>query len=232
MARESGSGDLRHVEGRNPVLEALRGPRSIERLFIADGAVRSGVIADIISLASSADVPISEVPREDIDEMSLTSAHQGVIATVSPYRYSSMEELLPGAPEGGEALLLVLDGVEDPRNFGALIRVADACGAGGVVATRRRSSPLSAVVASASAGAVEHVRIARVSNLNAAIRSMKEKDVWVAALVLGGEGKGLSRLVGENCDLLVRLPMEGRVSSLNVASAGAVILYEAVRQRA
>jgi 23S rRNA (guanosine2251-2'-O)-methyltransferase len=238
------------VEGRNPVLEALRGPRNVYEVYLVKGVERKGVVAEIISEIDREGVPLRELPRERFNEMAETSSPQGVLARVSPYRYLDLEDLLPVEGEK-PPLLFALDGVEDPHNLGTLLRVADAVAADGVIVAKRRSAQVTATVAKASAGAVEYVRLARVANLERALGRLKEEGLWVVgaeseegvpyweldltvplALVLGGEGKGLSRLIRQRCDFLAWLPMLGGVSSLNVATAAAVLAYEAVRQRA
>ncbi len=237
------------VEGRNPVLEALRGPREVREVFLSRGTGRKGAVQEIISLCERRGIPVHEVSRDRLKQMSSTAAPQGVIALVSPFRYYQLSDLpVPG--EGPSPLVLVLDGVEDPRNFGSLLRVADAAGADAVVIASRRSVGITPVAAKASAGAAEHVRVVRVSNIPSVLNRLKHDGYWVVgaesgggvpyfeldltvplALVLGGEGRGLGRLVRERCDYLARLPMLGSVTSLNVSAAGAVMLYEAVRQR-
>ncbi len=244
------SGESERVEGRNPVLEALRGPRIVQTVYLAQGVEHKGSIAEILSMCQSSGVDVREMERDRLVEMAETSAPQGIIAEVSPFVYASLDEIL-GKDTGRAPLVFALDGVEDPRNFGSLLRIADASGADGVVVARRRSAHVTATVAKASAGAVEHVRIAQVANIAATIERLKEQGFWVVGadsergqpyyeidmtgptmFVLGGEGKGLGRLVGEKCDFIARLPMLGSVSSLNVATAGAVLAYEAIRQRA
>jgi len=237
------------IEGRNPVLEALRGPRRVYTVYLADGVDAKGAVAEIVKKCRSESIPIREIPRERLDEMAETASPQGVLAEVSPYRYAEIDEIL-GTAGADIPLVFALDGVEDPRNFGSLLRVADAVGADGVIVTRRRSAHVTAAVAKASAGAVEHIRVAQVANMANTLSALKKKGLWVVGadsmggvpyyeidftvplvLVLGSEGKGLGRLVGERCDFVVRLPMVGEVSSLNVATAGAVLAYEALRQR-
>lgn len=237
------------VEGRNPVLETLKGPRRVHEVCVSSGIERKGVIAEIIELCEEEEVPVREISRERFEEMAETTAPQGVVARVSPYRYAGLREIASAGDEH-VPLVLVLDGVEDPRNFGSLLRVADAAGADGVVIPKHRSASVTPTVAKASAGAVEHVLVARVANIPSALVRLKEDGFWVIgaeskggvpyheldltmplAIVLGGEGRGLGRLVKERCDHLARIPMLGKVSSLNVANAGAVLLYEAVRQR-
>jgi 23S rRNA (guanosine2251-2'-O)-methyltransferase len=240
---------LERIEGRNPVLEALRGPRRVSRVYLARGTEAVGPVREIISLCSKAGVPLSEVSREQINEMAETASPQGVVAEVAPYRYYELREIpAPGVER--TPLLLALDGIEDPQNLGSLLRVAEAAGVDFVIIPRRRSAHVTAAVAKASAGAVEHVKIAMVSGISGALSRLKETGYWVVGaesragityweldlsgplvLVLGGEGGGLGRLVRERCDFLAGLPMLGKVSSLNVANAGAVLLYEALRQR-
>lgn len=244
------TGMQEQVEGRNPVLEALRGPREVHVVYIASGVGRKGALEEILAACERQGVPVHDIPRQRLDAMAVTNAPQGVVASVAPYRYAELDEIL--AADGVEAapLVLVLDGVEDPQNLGSLLRVADAAAANGVIIARRRSASVTAAVAKASAGAVEHVRVAQVSNIASTLTMLKRQGLWVVgaeakggvpyweldmrvplALVLGGEGKGLSRLARERCDHLAGLPMLGRVSSLNVANAGAVLVYEVVRQR-
>ena len=250
MASRKTQGTSDQVEGRNPVLEALRGPREVHEIYLADAADRSDEICEIIQLAAATGVPVKDASRQRIDSMARTSAPQGVIAKVAPYRYLDLGEMLELVASTDDALLLALDGVEDPQNLGALLRVADAAGVNAVVITGRHSAGITPAVTKASAGAVEHVTVAQVSSLPAALERLKSAGLWIAGaeseggmpyyemdmtvpmvLVLGGEGKGLGRLTKERCDRLLSLPMSGGVSSLNVATAGAAILFEAVRQR-
>lgn len=242
--------DLEQIEGRNPVLEALRGGRKVAAIFLPEGVEIKGTLKEILKLAEARKIPVERIERDEFARMSLTRSPQGVLAEVSPFAYADIAELEESFQGEEKPLVLVLDGVEDPQNFGSLLRVAEACGVSGVVIARRRSSPVTPAVAKASAGAVEHVRVARVANIASTLERLKEKGLWVVgadsesgepyhqvdlsaaiALVLGSEGKGLKRLVKERCDFLVKLPMLGKVSSLNVSTAGAVLLYEALRQR-
>jgi 23S rRNA (guanosine2251-2'-O)-methyltransferase len=237
------------VEGRNPVLEALRGPRKVLEVYLARGVERRGVVAEIVSESGIQGVPLREVSRQRMAEIAETPAPQGVAARVSPYRFAGLEDIV-GTAHDRAPLILALDGVEDPHNLGSLLRVADAVAADGVMVPKRRSAQVTSAVAKASAGAVEHVRLARVANMERALARLKEEGFWVVGaeaegsvpyweldltgplvLVLGGEGKGLGRLVRQRCDFLAGLPMLGGVSSLNVAAAAAVLAYEAVRQR-
>lgn len=238
------------VEGRNPVLEALRGPREVGVIYLARGTNRSGAIIEIIKLAGREGITVIELDRGELARMAGTPAPQGVIARVAPYRYMELGDLIRGFKAEEVPLVLVLDGVEDPQNFGSLLRVADATGVDGVIAARRRACPVTPSVCKASAGAVEHVKVVQVGNIASTLVRLKEEGLWVvgaeasggipyyrvdlslpSVVVLGGEGKGLGRLVRQRCDRLAALPMMGKVSSINVASAGAVILFEALRQR-
>jgi 23S rRNA (guanosine2251-2'-O)-methyltransferase len=249
--RKKHSGTPDQVEGRNPVLEALRGPREVFEIYLASAADRSDEIHEILRLAVIEGVPVKDATRQRIDAMAKTSAPQGVIAKVSPYEYLDLAELLQKVSAAESPLVLALDGVEDPQNLGALLRVADTAGVDAVVIPGRASAGVTPTVAKASAGAVEHVTLAQVSSLPAALERLKSEGLQIAgaeaegavpyyeldmtvplAVVLGGEGKGLGRLVREMCDVMVSLPMRGHVSSLNVATTGAVLLFEALRQRA
>jgi 23S rRNA (guanosine2251-2'-O)-methyltransferase len=239
-------GDL--ICGINPVLEALSaGERAFDRLLIAKG-VRNRRIADAITRAGALGIPLRFEDRQTLDRMAAGVLHQGVIAVVSAKAALGLEELLGSA--GEPALLVVLDGVEDPRNLGAILRTVEAAGADGVVIPERHSAGLSETVARASAGALEHVRVARVTNVAQAIGELKERGIWVigfdaggterwdavdyrrpVALVLGGEGRGMRRLVRERCDHVAAVPLLGRVGSLNVSVTAGIALYEVVRQR-
>lgn len=237
------------IEGRNPVIEVLKSGRTVEKLFISKGTVE-GSLKMIISMAKDMGIVISEVDRKKLDDMSTTHSHQGVIALVSPYVYSSIDEILKLADKKGEApFIVILDEIEDPHNLGSIIRSANVYGAHGIIIPKRRSALVTATVAKASAGAVEYTRIAKMTNLNQAIRELKEKGLWVIgtdmdgeicyesnltgpiAIVIGSEGKGISRLIKENCDGIVRIPMQGELNSLNASVAAGTIMYEIIRQR-
>ena len=238
------------IEGRNAVMEALRAGRTIDKIFIAKGDVDK-TLGHIASKARSAGIVVTEADRRKLDAMSQTHAHQGVIALCAVKEYSTIEDMLAIAAERGEAPFLVLcDEISDPHNLGAIIRTAECAGAHGVVIPKRRSVGLTAVVGKASAGALEYLPVARVSNLVSTIRDLQKAGVWVfgtaadgdtglytadlkgpAAIVIGNEGEGMSRLVSEACDFKVSIPMHGRISSLNASNAAAILLYEAVRQR-
>lgn len=238
------------VEGRNPVLEALRGRRRVYSIYVAKSVRRTGAVAMIIEEAGRAEIPVEEVDGADIRRMARTRSPQGVIAVVSPFKYSTIGELEEAVAAREKPLVVVLDGVEDPQNLGAVLRVAEASGVDGVVLGRRRCCGVTPVAVKASAGAAEHVRVVAAPNIPAILSRLKASGLWVVgaessggvpyfeldfdtgvAFVLGGEGQGLGRLVKERCDHLASLPMLGAVSSLNVATAGAVLLYEAIRQR-
>lgn len=236
-------------EGRNAVMELLRAGRTVDKLFIAPD--QNGRMADIVALAKQAGAVITQVDRRKLDAMSETGVHQGVIAQAAAHEYVSLDDILQTAADRGEnPLILICDGLTDPHNLGAVIRSAETAGAHGVVIPKRRSVGLTATAAKASAGAMEHIGVARVTNLAAAIDEMKEKGVWIfgadaggdkqlydadfvgsTAIVIGSEGNGLSRIVREKCDFIVSIPMKGKVNSLNASAAAAVLLYEAVRQR-
>lgn len=234
------------IEGRRAVFEALRAGRPIRRLLVIRGA--RGV-DDLVGSARRSGVPVQVVERAALDRASATGHHQGVIAVAAVRAYAPLEALFDLAASRGEPpFVVVLDGIEDPQNLGSIVRATDAVGAHGVVVPARRAAGLTAAVARASAGALEHVLVARVSNVVRALEEMKARGLWVVgadrdgssvyeappiappvALVIGGEGKGLSRLVRERCDRLVALPMRGAVASLNAAAAAAVLLYEILR---
>lgn len=238
------------LEGRNAVMEALRSGRTIDKVYLAAGETDSG-LARLAAMAREAGAVVSPVDRRKLDRMSATGAHQGIIAQAAAHAYVSIEEMLELAARRGEPpLLVVCDELSDPHNLGAILRSAECAGAHGVVIPKRRGVGLTATVAKASAGAVEYMPVARVPNLAATLRELKARGVWVygaaaggaaplyqadlkgpAALVIGSEGRGMSRIVAETCDLLVSIPMNGRISSLNASAAAAILLYEAVRQR-
>ncbi len=242
------------IFGLNPVLEALRAKRrAIREITIASGA-RDARLAELIELARAEHVPVSYSPRANLDRATGNAVHQGVIARVAPAEYSDADELLDSiAARVGttdEPLVLVLDGIEDPHNLGAIVRTAECSGVNGVFLPERRAAGLTEAVGKASAGAVEYVPVARATNLSRLIDQLKERNVWVvgtaadapldytdwdwtraSAVVMGGEGSGLHRLVREHCDALVRIPVLGHVESLNVSVATGVVLYEVLRQR-
>ena|SRR5690606_29933767 len=238
------------IAGRNPVREALLAGRPVERLLVAEGAGGAS-LAEIVRLAAERGIAVQYADRRRLDRLAEGQVHQGVVAIAAPKAYVPLEEILARAQAQGEPpLLLLLDEVQDPHNLGSLLRSADGAGAHGVVIPKRRSAGLTMTVARTSAGAVEYVPVAQVPNLVQAIRTLKERGLWVVgadmagerdlwdadltgplAVVIGGEDKGLGRLVRESCDFLIRIPMRGRVNSLNAGVAGAVILFEIARQR-
>lgn len=238
------------LEGRNAVTEALKAGRTIDKVFLASGDTDS-TLRYIASLAKKAGAVVTYCDRRKLDAMSQTGAHQGVIAMAAARAYSSIEDILSLARQRGEAPLIVLcDEITDPHNLGAILRTAECAGAHGVIIPKRRNSGLTAVVAKASAGALEYMPVARVSNLTSAIKILKENGVWIygtaangaaplyqtdltgpAAIVIGSEGAGMGRLVSESCDFMVSIPMKGHINSLNASNAAAILLYEAVRQR-
>ena len=238
------------IEGRNAVIEALRSETAIDKIYLAKGETDK-TLGHIASKARAAGIVVVEADRRKLDNMSRTHAHQGVIALAAVREYATVEDILAVAAERNEAPLLVIcDEISDPHNLGAIIRTAECAGAHGVIIPKRRSAGLTAIVAKTSAGAVSYLPVARVANLSATIKELKKQGVWVigtaadastnlydadlksaAAIVIGSEGDGMSRLVAENCDFLVSIPMKGRISSLNASAAASVLLYEAVRQR-
>ena len=247
-------GHGRFVYGVNPVLEALRArPEAIEQLFLAhEGELGRGPSAELLSRARDAGVKVQKVPRERLHALAEGGVHQGVVAELREYEYAELAELLALARERGEPpLVVVLDGVQDPHNLGAIARSANALGAHGIVIPKDRAAAVTGLVAKASAGAVEHTRIARVVNLSRALEELKEAGLWIAAadpegkdvlwearldgplaLVIGGEGPGIRSGVLSHCDFRLRVPMAGEVASVNASVAASLLLYEVARQRA
>ena len=239
-----------YLYGRHAILEALRAERPIEEILIARGVHSHGALSEIVTLAKTAGVPMHGIARDELDRM--VQNHQGIVARIPDFEYVDIEELLAVALARGEpAFLLLLDSVQDPQNFGTLLRTAEAVGVHGVVIAERRAVGVTPAVVKTSAGAVHYLKIARVTNLARTIEALKRANVWVIgientpeaqdlaradfkiplALVLGSEGEGLGRLVREKCDFLVRLPMWGKIESLNVAVAGSIVLFAAKMQR-
>jgi len=237
------------IEGRNPIIEALKNNRSIEKIMV-NKASKEGSIKKILAMAKENKVIIQEVDRHKLDEMSESHAHQGVIAITSDYRYYDLDEILEIPKERGEdPFFIILDGITDPHNLGSIIRTADAVGAHAVIIPKRRSVQITPIVAKASAGAVEYLPVCKVTNIVNTIKTLKENGLWIAAvdmdgqtfyqqnlggplgLVVGSEGEGISRLVKQNCDFTVSMPMSGNVTSLNASVAGGILLYEVYRQR-
>ncbi len=238
------------IEGRNAVIEALRAGRSIDKIYIAKGDVDK-TLGHIASKARAAGIVVVEADRRKLDFMSQTHAHQGVIALAAVKEYCTVDDIFAVAAERSEdPFIIICDEISDPHNLGAIIRSAECAGAHGVIIPKRRSAGLTAIVDKSSAGAAEHMAIARVPNLSAAIKDIKARGVWVygtaangqndlwhtnlsgaVALVIGSEGDGMGRLVSDNCDFIISLPMRGRVSSLNASTAAAITMYEVLRQR-
>ena len=237
------------IEGRNAVLEAFRSGKCVDKLFILDGC-QDGPVRTIAREARKTDTIINYVSKERLDQISETHAHQGVIAQVAAYDYSTVDEILARAEEKGEApFLIILDNVEDPHNLGAIIRTANLAGAHGVIIPKRRAVGLTSTVAKTSAGAINYTPVAKVTNIVRTIEELKEKGIWFVCadmggetmydldltgpmgLVIGNEGEGVSRLVREACDFTASIPMKGDIDSLNASVAAGVLAYEIVRQR-
>lgn len=250
MAFEKDREDL--IEGRNAVLEALRAGRSIDKLYLAKGETDK-TLAHIVARARAAGVVVVEADRRKLDALSAspTKAHQGVVAVAAVKDYCSLADILRVAEERGEPpFVLVCDEISDPHNLGAILRSAECVGAHGVVIPKRRSAGVTGIVDKTSAGAAEHVPVARVPNLPAALRELQERGLWIygtaadgpadlwhtdftgpLALVIGSEGEGMGRLVREHCDFLVRIPLRGKLDSLNASAAAGILMYEVLRQR-
>ena len=238
------------IEGRNPVTEAIKSGRTIDKIFVQAGE-KNGSIRKIIALAREKKIVISEVDRAKLDRMSETKSHQGVIALAAAKEYCSVEDILRFAEEKGEKpFVIIADDLNDPHNLGSIIRTANAAGAHGVIIPKRNSVGLSPVVDKTSAGALEFMNVARVSNLPSAIETLKKANVWIVGadmdgentiythdfsgavgIVVGSEGSGVSRLVKEKCDFIVRIPMYGQINSLNASVAAALMIYEVARTR-
>ncbi|MBG9585760.1 23S rRNA (guanosine(2251)-2'-O)-methyltransferase RlmB [Cytobacillus firmus] len=237
------------IIGKNPVIEALKSERDINKIFIAEGS-QSGQMQQVIGLAKSAGVLVQFVPKKKIDGMA-EGNHQGVIAQVAAYQYAEIDDLFAAAEKKNEApFFLLLDEIEDPHNLGSIMRTADAAGAHGIVIPKRRAVGLTATVAKASTGAIEYIPVVRVTNMARTIDELKERGVWIAGtdakgkqdyrqmdgamplgLVIGSEGKGMGRLIRDKCDFLINLPMAGHVTSLNASVAAALLMYEVYRKR-
>lgn len=236
--------------GRNAVTEALRAGRGINKLLLAEGD-KEGAVSEILALAKERGIVTQFVERSKIEAIAGGLRHQGVLAYAAPVAYADLEDILKAAEEKGEdPFLLLLDELEDPHNLGALLRTADATGVHGVLIPKRRSVPLTATVAKTSAGAIEYVPVARIGNITQTLKALKDKGFWVAGadmdgtqnyyeadltgplvLVVGSEGKGMGRLTKEACDFIVKMPMTGRINSLNASVAGSILMYESMRQR-
>ncbi|MDD2433506.1 MAG: 23S rRNA (guanosine(2251)-2'-O)-methyltransferase RlmB [Clostridia bacterium] len=242
--------DVEFIAGKNPVLEALQAGRLLNKIMLAQGLKQSSV-KEIMSLARARKIPYQFVAREKLDVLVDGNIHQGIVAQTGVKDYVAWEEIIEKARQKGEdPFIVLLDGLEDPRNLGAILRTAEAVGVHGVIIPKHRSVSLTATVAKASAGAVEYVPVARVTNLPSVMERLKEQGCWIVGtdpqaeqkyfaadlkgplvVVLGSEGKGMGKLVKEKCDFLVSIPMLGQVNSLNVSVAGALLFYEIIRQR-
>ena len=236
------------VAGRNAVMELLKSEKDINKLYVEHGE-RHGSINEIIAKAKEARIVMVEVDKSKLDQM--VENHQGVVAIVPPFNYSEVDEILDVAKEKGEdPFLLILDGIEDPHNFGSIIRTAETAGVHGIIIPKRRNVAVNATVAKVSTGATSYVKIARVNNLNETIRKLKDSGLWVIgtdgdadtlyynqdlkgplAIIIGSEGFGMSKLVKENADILIKIPMKGKITSLNASVSAGIVIYEAVKQR-
>ena len=238
------------VEGRNAVIELLNSNRDINKIFIQNGE-KHGSINKIISMAKEKKIIINKVDKIKMDNISETKKHQGVIAIVAPYNYSTVDDIINYAKnKNEEPFILILDGIEDVHNLGSIIRTAETAGVHGIIIPKRRAASVNATVAKTSAGAIEYMKIARVNNLNDTIKKLKEEGLWIIgtemnaktkyynqdlkgpiAIVIGNEGTGISNLVKKNCDILINIPMKGKINSLNASVSTGIILYEALKQR-
>ena len=238
------------VEGRNSVLELLESGRDINKILVAKGE-KHGSIHKIIAIAKQRKILLTEIEKSKLNQIAQTENNQGVIAIVPPFDYCEVEDILETAKKKQEMpFILILDGIEDPHNLGSMIRTAETAGVHGIIIPKRRAASVNSTVSKVSAGAVEHMKIARVNNINETIRYLKEQEIWVCgtdidtkveytkqdykmplAIVIGSEGFGMSRLVKENCDFLVKIPMKGKITSLNASVSAGIIMYEVVRQR-
>ncbi len=238
------------VEGRNAVIELLKSDRTVNKIMVARGD-RQGSINEILKLAKQNRIIVTEVDRNKLDTLSETKHHQGVIAFVAPIEYKDVDDILNVAKERGEEpFILIADEIEDPHNLGALIRSAEVAGCHGVIIPKRRAVAVTEVVSKVSVGATEYMPIARVNNINDTIRELKDKGVWIVgtdgsadtiyykqdltgpiAIVVGSEGRGMNKLTMKNCDFLVKIPMMGKITSLNASVSGGIVLFEALKQR-
>lgn len=238
------------IEGRNSVIELLKSGKDINKIFIQRGE-KHGSIVEIIKLAKKNKILISEIDKLKLDKMSETHNHQGVIAIVPPYEYCDVDDILELARKKEEdPFILLLDEIEDPQNLGSIIRTAECSGVHGIIITKRRSAAVNSTVNKSSAGAVQYMKIARVNNLNETIKYLKERNVWIygtdakgtsyyneqdykggVGIVIGSEGFGMNRLVKENCDFLIKIPMKGQINSLNASVSAGIIMYEVMKQR-
>lgn len=238
------------VIGRNAVIETLKGDRTVEALYISNSKLE-GSINTIVSIAKEKKILIKEVDKRKLDSMCEGEAHQGVIAKITPYRYSEVSDILALAEKRGEApFIVILDEIEDPHNLGSIVRTAELFGVHGIIIPKRRSASVSTTVYKSSVGAIEHVKIAKVTNINTVIEELKEQGIWVygadirateysyqvdfsgpCAIIIGNEGKGISKLTVQKCDKLIKIPMVGKINSLNASVAGGIIMYEVLKGR-
>lgn len=237
------------IVGKNPVLEALRSTRDINKIWVAEGVKKSS-ITELLDMAKERKIVVQFAPKQKLDKLS-SEHHQGVVASVAAYNYAELDDIFKIAEERGEdPFIIILDELEDPHNLGSIMRTADAVGAHGIIIPRRRSVTLTAVVAKASTGAIEYIPTVRVNNLSQTVDELKERGVWIAgtdakgsqdyrrmdatlplAVIIGSEGKGMSRILTEKCDFLYNLPMVGHVTSLNASVAASLLMYEVYRKR-
>ncbi len=238
------------IEGRNSVLELLESGKDINKIYVADGE-HHGSIKKIIAIAKERRIVLVEIDKNKLNEMSQTENNQGVIAIVPPFEYCEVEDILENAKNKNEdPFVLILDGIEDPHNLGSIIRTAETAGVHGIIIPKRRAASVNSTVNKVSAGAVEHMKIARVNNINDSIKLLKDKGLWIIGtdgntetnyfeqdfkgpigIVIGSEGAGMGKLTKENCDFMVKIPMKGKVTSLNASVSAGIIMYEAVKQR-
>ena len=238
------------LSGKNPVLEALRAGREMNKVWIAEGVKKAG-ITEIMELAKAAGIIVQFVPKNKVEQLTDGANHQGIAASVAAYRYAEIDELFElAASRNEDPFFLILDELEDPHNLGSILRTADATGVHGVIIPKRRAVGLTSVVAKTSTGAIEHVPVARVTNLAQTVEDLKKRGLWIAgtdakgssdyrrmdaklplAIIIGSEGKGMSRLLKEKCDFLYNMPMVGQVTSLNASVAAAILMYEVLRNR-
>jgi len=240
---------LDQIEGRNPVVEALKANREMEKLCIAKGS-KGQVISEIAELCARASIPVKWLDKKEIQQLAVTGGHQGIIAFAKPVAYAAIEEVMGSINAEEDPIFLLLDHLQDPQNFGAILRTAEAAGVKALIIPNRRAVGMTPAVLKVAAGAVEHVPVVAVTNLARTIDQLKDQGFWVMGaqagaaqsiyqtdmrmplvLAIGSEGKGLSRLVKEKCDFLVSIPLMGKLNSLNAASAAAVVIFEALRQR-
>lgn len=238
------------IEGRNSVLELLETGKDINKIFVEKGE-KHGSINKILGIARDRKIVTVEVDRNKLNQMAQTENHQGVIAIVPPFDYCEVKDIIDEAKQRNEKpFILILDGIEDPHNLGAIIRTAETAGVHGIIIPKRRACGVNSTVCKVASGAVEHMKIARVNNINDEIKFLKENDIWVygtaieaekyyyeenlkgaIAIVIGNEGEGMSRLVKENCDVLLKIPMKGKITSLNASVSAGIVMYEVVKQR-